>query len=299
MIKNWKYFSILDRLNVLLLTVVFVLYLFSLNRSPYSYQPLIVFFFTALTIFLSVRFRKKNIKQGWVKYFRLFYPLIYLFVIFESFFMILPYVNLNRYDLLLANIDFKLLGVHPTVWIEQWVHPWLTDLFYLLYIFYFPMPLFILVWIYRQNKYQDLDKSIFIYMLTYYGAYLLYFLVPASGPRFYEPIMQLQQKTLNGIFLAEPIRNLINFLEPNKFDVFPSLHAAISFTTLLTMFRYNKKMAWIFLPVITGIFISLVYCRYHYVIDIIVGVAWSAITFIVGSKYYNTFVKDKLPLLYD
>lgn len=298
--KNFfKDFSVLDRLNSIFLVIIFVFYIFSLKSSPYTYQPLIVFLITAAIIYLSVRLRKKGAKQGWAKYFRLFYPLIYLFVIFESFFMILPFINTHRYDEVLANIDYNLLGVHPTVWIEHWVKPWLTDLLYLLYIFYFPMPLFILVWLYKKKKYVDLDKSIFIYMLTYYGAYLFYFLVPAQGPRFYQPLMELQQKSLDGIFLAQPIRSIINFLEPNKYDAFPSLHAAISLTTLMTMFRYNKKMAWIFLPVITGIFISLVYCRYHYVIDIIAGITWSVITFIVGSKYYDNFVKDKLPLLYE
>ncbi len=298
--KNfWKYASVLDRLNVLFLGIIFLLYLFSLHNSPYSYQPLIIFFFTAVIIYLSVKYRKENKKEGWVKYFRLFYPLIYLFVIFESFFMILPYVNLHRYDEILVNIDFQLLGVHPTVWIEQWNRPWLTDLFYALYLFYFPMPLFIIVWLYKQNRMTDFDKTIFVYMLTYYGAYIVYFLVPAAGPRFYEPLLSLQQKDLNGIILAQPIRSLINFLEPNKLDAFPSLHAAISFTTLLTMGKYNKKMFWIFLPVITGIFISLVYCRYHYVIDIIAGVSWSVVTFIFGHKYYDKFVAGKTPLLFE
>ncbi len=298
--KNfWKNASILDRLNIIFLWIIFVLYLFSLHNSPYTYQPLFVFFFTALTIYLSVKLREKNIKTGIIKYFRLFYPLIYLFVIFESFFMILPYVNLHRYDQLLVNIDYNLLGVHPTVWIEKWNTPWLTDLLYALYLFYFPMPLFIIVWLYKQNKYVDFDKTIFVYMLTYYGAYIVYFLVPAAGPRFYEPLLSLQQKNLDGIILAQPIRSLINFLEPNKLDAFPSLHAAISFTTILSMAKYNKKMFWIFLPVIAGIFVSLVYCRYHYFIDIVVGVSWSVITFIFGHKYYDKFVAGKTPLLFE
>jgi membrane-associated phospholipid phosphatase len=294
----FKHFSVLDKLNTVFLLLIFVLYLFSLPNSPYSYEPLIVFLLTALSVFLSVHLRKTGKRSGPAKYFRLFYPLVYLFVIFESFFMILPFLNQHRYDQMLSHIDYAMLGVHPTVWIEQWNTPWLTDLMYALYLFYFPMPLFILVWLYKKRRFEDLDKAVFVYMLTYYGAYIGYFLVPAAGPRFFEPLLQLQQKDLDGVFIAVPVRHLINFLEPNKLDAFPSLHAAISFTTLLTMAKYNKKKFLIFLPVITGIMISLVYCRYHYVADIVAGIVWSIITFIFGHWFYDRFVSGKTPLLY-
>ncbi len=293
-----KYFSILDWLNSVFLGIMMVIWLFSIPYSPYTFEPLIVFALTAVSIVLSVYLRKENKTSGIAKVFRLAYPLIYLFVIFESFFMILPFINTHRYDELLANIDFSLLGVHPTVWIEQWNRPWLTDTFYSLYIFYFPMPLFILSWLYRQKRFTDLDKSVWVYMLTYYGAYLGYFMVPAAGPRFYEPLMAMQKTNLDGVFLAVPIRTIINFMEPNKLDAFPSLHAAISFTTLLLMGKFNKKMFWIFLPIISGIMISLVYCRYHYVIDMIAGISWSIITFVAGQYLYDKFAKGKLVPFY-
>ena len=293
-----KHFSILDRLNSVFLGIIMVIWVFSIPYSPYSYEPLFVFIPTAALIWLSVYFRKEKKTSGFAKAFRLAYPLIYLFVIFESFFMILPFINLNRYDELLTNIDFALFGVHPSVWIEQWNRPWLTDLFYALYIFYFPMPFFILSWLYRQKRFVDLDKSVWVYMLTYYGAYIGYFLVPAAGPRFYEPIITLQQTNLDGIFLAIPVRTIINFMEPNKLDAFPSLHAAISFTTLLLMGKYNIKMFRIFLPIIIGIMISLVYCRYHYVIDMIAGISWSMITFVFGQQLYDKFAKGKIVPFY-
>ncbi len=293
-----KCFSVLDWLNTVFLAIIMVIWLFSIPYSPYTWEPLLVFIPAAGIVWLSVYYRKENKTSGFAKIFRLAYPLIYLFVIFESFFMILPFINTHRYDELLANIDFSLLGVHPTVWIEQWNYPWLTDLFYSLYIFYFPMPLFILSWLYRQKRFVDLDKSVWVYLLTYYGAYLGYFMVPAAGPRFNESLMALQKTNLDGVFLAVPIRTIINFMEPNKLDAFPSLHAAISFTTLLLMGKFNKKMFLIFLPVITGIMISLVYCRYHYVIDMIAGISWSVFTFFAGQYLYDKFAKGKLVPFY-
>ena len=241
-----KNLSALDILNTGFLAVIFIIYLFSLKSSPYLFGPLFVFLLTGLVIVFAIHIRGKSGTSRVERIFLTFYPLIYLFVIFESFFMILPYVNICRYDKMLADIDFSWFGVHPTVWIERFIHPGLTDLMYLLYIFYFPMPLFILGYLYRNRRFGDLDRSVFVYMIVYYTAYLGYFIVPASGPRFYEPLMQLQTKDLNGLILAVPVRKIINFLEPNKLDAFPSLHSAISFTTLLMMIKYNKRMFWYF-----------------------------------------------------
>jgi hypothetical protein len=113
-----KHFSLLDRLNTVFLGIIIVIWFFSIPYSPYSYEPLLVFILTAATIWLSVYFRKENKTLGFAKAFRLAYPLIYLFVIFESFFMILPFINPYRYDELLTNMVFAMFGVHPRVWNE-------------------------------------------------------------------------------------------------------------------------------------------------------------------------------------
>jgi membrane-associated phospholipid phosphatase len=42
---------------------------------------------------------------------------------------------------------------------------------------------------------------------------------------------------------------------------------------MLAARRHEKKLFQLFIPVAAGIVISLVYCRYHYVMDIIAGFA--------------------------
>ena len=284
-------FSLVDSLNLIFLAIVFVFFLISLPRNPYFGQPLLVLTLSAGLVLYAIYLRKKKNRNKPEDYFLLFYPLFFLFIIFESFFMILPYFNPHDYDTQLTQIDFNLLGVHPTVWIEQWFHPWLTDLMYLLYLFYFPLPLFILTHLYKKGDYRNLDKSVFLLFLVYFGAYLGYFAIPAMGPRFNESLMALQSKNLDGLLFAAPIRTLIGYFEPNKFDAFPSLHMAISLCTLLLMGKFKPKMFWIFFPVVIGIWISLVYCRYHYVIDMIVGAAWTFVAFYGGNALYNRLTK--------
>ena len=298
---NKRYLSVIDLLNTLFVVVVFVFFLFSLPRNPYAVWPVAVLVFSLALIGLAV-FLRKNRKPGppqnfWQKLGKIyldFYPLIFMFVIFESFFMILPYFNPHDYDKELAAMDFRMLGVDPTVWIEQWVHPWLTDLLYLTYFIYYPFPLFILVYLYRKRAFAALDRSIFLLLVVNYGAYITYFFVPAMGPRYYEPIMQLQTKALNGIFLAVPIRNFIHIFEPNKFDAFPSLHIATSLTTMVIMFRYNKKMFLTFIPFILGIFVAVIYCRFHYVVDVIAGIVWTAVAVSFAGWFYDKQIRGRL-----
>ncbi len=290
--------SIIDLLNLLLLVILFVFYLFSVSKSPYKFEPLLVFAVALLLIGLMVKLRKKTTKNGFVKTLLAVYPLLFLLIAFESFFMILPWFNPHDYDAELAALDLKLLGVNPTVWIEQFVHPWLTDLMYLIYLFYFPLPWFLLIWLGTKRKFEALDKSVFILLFAYYLGYIGYFIMPVMGPRFYEPLIHLQQKDLHGIFLARPIRQLVLFFELNKFDAFPSLHVAVSLTTLLLMARFNKKQFAIFLPVVVGIFIAVVYCRYHYVSDVLAGVIISLLAFFGGEKIHTLAFKKHFIVFY-
>ncbi len=296
-----KKVSAIDLLNASFVLVIFVFFLISLPHNPYGMWPVAVMAFALSQVGLALLLRKKETlahpKGFWQKTAKTyldFYPLIFMFTVFESFFMILPYFNPHDYDRQLAQMDFWLFGVHPTVWIEQWVRPWLTDLLYLVYFIYYPFPLFILVWLYKKRKFTALDRSIFLLLVVNYGAYITYFFVPAMGPRYYEPIMQLQAKSLNGIFLAVPIRELIHFFEPNKFDAFPSLHIATTLTTLVIMAKYNKKMFLIFIPLFLGILVAVVYCRFHYVVDIFAGIIWTVVAVSVAGYFYDKKFRNKL-----
>ncbi|MBF0472875.1 MAG: phosphatase PAP2 family protein [Nitrospirae bacterium] len=226
-----------------------------------------------------------NYKTNLVNIILLVYPIVFLAGIFETFFMTLPYFNAIQYDDLLMRIDYSMFGTAPTVWIDRFVSPVLTELMYALYLFYFPMPIILMYWIYRQRKFREIEQGFFIYLSCYYLAYIIYFIVPANGPRFH--LDGIETIPLNGYILTEPIRELINILEPNKFDAFPSLHSGILLTTMIMSYRFARGMFYIFIPIAIGIMVSLVYCRYHYVIDIIAGLIVAVISYQFSSRIYE------------
>ncbi len=276
-------FSILDILFLVYTSVVMIFYLTTLPDNPYGIYPAILYLGLICLVFVVRYFRKKK-KVRWLS---IAYPLIYLIGVFQSFFMVIPWFNNKRYDELLSSIDFDLLGVNPTVWIEQFHHPILTEVLYFLYFLYFPLQFFIIIYLYKKKRYKSMESAVLILLITNFGAYLSYFFFPAMGPRYF--LADLQTVSLDGIFISKPIMNTINMLEPNKLDVFPSLHSAVLIVSLLLMNKYNKKMMYILLVPGVGIMISLVYCRYHYVIDMIVGVAWAMLCYIGGTAIYDRY----------
>ncbi len=277
--------SLIDALNLILLLIITALYLFSFERTPYQAVLGLVYVALSLWIFLTAWLRTRNLASQWRHFLMFMGPVIFLFAIFESFYMLLPYFNPHRHDMLLAQIDYRLLGVSPTIWLEQWVRPWLTEILYLSYLFYFPMPLIILGWLYKKDKFAEIEQALFMFLICYYGAYITYFFIPAAGPRFF--LHDSYTVTLKGLVFSEPIRRLISTLEPNKLDAFPSLHAAILAMTMHVSRRHNKKIFWWLSPVALAILISLLYCRFHYFIDVVIGLLWAGLVILLAPKVYD------------
>ena len=264
-----------------------IFFILSFNKTPYKAELALSDLLLLGFYLFSIWARNKNIFIKWQKLFSFITLFVFFFALFETFFMILPYFNAARFDVVLNRIDLAMLGVSPTIWIDQWVHPLFTEVLYISYFLYFPLPLIILGWMFYKNMYPDLEKYFFVFLLTYYGAYISYFIFPAAGPRFFLHDQYTIQ--LNGYFFTGLIKKIINTLEPNKLDVFPSLHTAILLTTMIVTFKFNRKMFYLFLPLALLILISLTYCRYHYFIDIVVGAAWSLLAFVLGTGFYEKF----------
>ena len=279
----FKKLSIVDFLNIITLSLIIIFYIIGFGKTPYKTSSAIVY--SVLLLFIMIISGLRLMKDfRFKKFLLLIYPMIFFFSLFESFYMILPYFNTMRFDWLMISIDHWLLGVHPTVWIEKIFNPFLTDIMYLAYIFYFPMPLILAGWLFYRKKYAALEEAMVLIFLCYYGAYVTYFFIPVSGPRFNLAAFQTLQVT--GLILTDPIRALVDFFEPNKLDCFPSLHAAILIVTMFLTYKNNKKLYYFYLPISIVIMISLVYCRYHYVIDILAGSIWGITCITIGRFLY-------------
>jgi len=173
--------------------------------------------------------------------------------------------------------------------LEKIMNPLLTDILQLAYTTYYFIPISFGVVLWLNNKREEFDRSVFLILFCFYLSYLGYILFPALGPRF--TIDRLQTSELRGFLVAEPIQQFLNRLEGIKRDAFPSGHTGIALTVLYLAYRFKRFFFWILLPVVSGLIFSTVYCRYHYVIDVIAGFGLTLVTILLGERYYQWWLK--------
>jgi membrane-associated phospholipid phosphatase len=217
-----------------------------------------------------------------------FSPIAFIIFIYQSLGNMIQYLQPDV-DPYLIGIDLFLFGVHPTVWMERWITSWLTDILSLAYISYYFLPVLLAVTLYLKGRKEEFGQVMFILTFGYYLSFIGYILFPAIGPRFTQA--HLYTVPLEGSFFSDFVRDLLNSIEHNKRDCMPSGHTQIALMVLFLARRYEKTIFYLFLPIVSGLILSTVYLRYHYVIDLMAGAALAIACVLVGPGFYRIWKK--------
>ena len=169
----------------------------------------------------------------------------------------------------LADADRWLLGHDAAHFLEPWTTPPLTDLFYVLYLFFF-VYIGISLWDYGRG---DLEKfrRLIAGLFTVYGlGFLGYTLLPAGGP--YLEIPDHFSAPLAGGGITDVCTTAVRW-GSNRVDCFPCLHFAVSFFILGFDYWYCRRRFYCMLLPCGGVWISTIYLRQHYFVYLIGGLA--------------------------
>lgn len=264
---------------LLTITVIFI------KQIPNAYLILLVYIVLIVALSLLIYLKAKHNSKILKITYDIVFPIATVFLIFNSLGGLIRYINPRTYDHLLIRLDYLLFRGYPTITLESFTSPIITEVLQLAYSSYYFLPVILGVVLKIKGKEEAFDKSIFLVILCFYLSFIGYILVPAIGPRY--TMNHLQSIELHGIFLRDIIDSTLNTLEGIKRDAFPSGHTAVTLVVLYLAYRFQKSLFYVFLPVIIALLISTVYLRYHYVIDVIGGILLSAFTIYVGEKYYN------------
>lgn len=231
----------------------------------------------AVTILAAAAYRTRSgpAKKGF--FLSVAATVITVFFMFNSLGALISGMHATTFDACLISIDHAIFGVHPTVWMERLVSPALSALLQFAYLSYYFIPLSLGVVLIARGRFGEFEETLFGILLCFYLSYIGYLLVPAIGPRF--TLGHLQSGGLQLFPFIERIQDVLNGLEKNKTDAFPSGHTAISLLSLYYAWKNGEKGLFAGLvPVVTGLIMSTVYLRYHYVIDVIAGIALTVLT---------------------
>jgi len=249
------------------------------NRIP-SFQLLLVKYVGLLLLIGLARRNAEGIeKPGWVL-FRDFLPILLVFEVYDGLGYVLHQINPHDVDLVLLRIDRLLFRTDPTLWLEQFATPFLNDLMHLAYFSFYFLPILLAVVFWAKGKRGAFNRFVLGATNAFYLCYLGYILVPAAGPR--STLASFYRIPLEGTAITDFIRGFVASAESLQWDCFPSGHAAVTLVVLWYAFREERTAGTFILPIACLLLISTVYCRYHYVIDLIAGVPVAAISVLLA-----------------
>jgi hypothetical protein len=176
------------------------------------------------------------------------------------------------YDVWLRSIDARLIGENLSLRLQAYVRPLFTEPLSFCYMLFVPYLTLSLLWYLCGPL--PLLKRFYLGLFSIYGiGFLGYIFVPAAGP--YIAMKTEFHTALAGGLFTQLNAAMVSF-GSNHVDVFPSLHCAISTYMLLFDRWYKPQRFRIYAVPCVGLWISTIYLRYHYLIDVIVGFALAA-----------------------
>ncbi len=280
-----------DKIIIAYLIIIAALILISIDRVRYWWLLVAAHIVAIAIIVLIARwYRGVGLVRGW-------YPVAVIPFTYKELTYLIPLINPKEFDRELAAIDRQIFGVDPTVWLERFTWPVLTELFQLSYITYYFLPLILGVVLWRKGWTERFHFFVFVIVLGFYLSYLGYIAVPALGPRFLPEIQSQHTKPLSGILFFDTIHATLNKLEGKTYDAFPSGHTELTLLVLYYAQRFHRRTFWWILPAGSALIISTVYLRYHYVIDVIAG-AFLALAIILIAKPLYRRLGGSLPAAY-
>lgn len=221
-----------------------------------------------------------------------FYPAAFVPFVFESLGPLIPAARGGARDDLLIAADRAILGGDVTVLLQPYVTPFWAAFFYVAYATYYFLPLVLggALW---SRDVALARRFIFTLSVCFYVSYAGYFTIPAYGPR--TALAERHTVSLETSPVARAISRTIDELEHTKLDVFPSGHTMITVVVLMVGWRRARRLFWFLLPVALLLIFATMYCRYHYLVDVLAGILLAVVTVPLGERLYEWLTRRMRP----
>ncbi len=251
-----------------------------------------MFFFIFLIFIRGGReiFKKEKLKLAFENAVRIFFdwiPLPTLLFIYENFKTRFHLFNHGDFTPYLIEFDRILFGTDLPIYLEKFATPFLTDIMAFFYAIYFAIP-FVCLWtFYIKGMEREFRLSSAMLVLCFYVGFIGYVLVPMKPPWSY--LDGAFKEKLYGIFLHNTFDSFYKRHNPAaEWGAFPSLHVGVSTLGLLISYRFKgmlgrgRVLFYILLPFVIGLWLSTIYLRHHWFVDVVAGWAVALIAYKIG-----------------
>ena len=223
---------------------------------------------------------KRPNRTTWL--FRNWYPVIYVASCYKEMADFLPLARHVVYDQQLADLDQRIWGLQPGVWLSRIQSPAFTEFLQWIYTFFVPAVLLVAFLLWLRGHYAEFQYYAFLIALGYLVSYLGYVLLPARGPRFL--LKDFEHMPLHGLWLFQGMQSTLDKLESVAYDAFPSGHTELTILAWWSSQAVSKRLFGAYFGYTLSIIFATVYLRYHYTVDVFAG-ALVAILLIAAAPF--------------
>jgi membrane-associated phospholipid phosphatase len=268
---EWVTFAYLGWLNVLLA-------LFHRNVA-HAAQYFVIHCWIALGI-ICLAWAAAHSRNRAPRFARDWYPLPLYIFFFEELQGLVHAIFPGWFDRWLIQFDFNFAGVHPSVWLARFSNPALNDFMQFAYMTYFLNLVLLPAVLYARKDRIAFWNVMVSTAIANYTVYFIAVLLPIESP--YHALAAINTTPLTGGYFTAAIGFIERFGRVHG-GAFPSAHVAGSTVVILASWRYRRCLFWVCLPFFISMCVSTVYGRYHYIADVLAGIAVGALGFAAGS----------------
>lgn len=197
------------------------------------------------------------------------YPLGAFIVCFEEIarlsFLFAPHWQ----DAYLLDLEARIFAVPPTEWLSRLASPLVTEALEFGYFSYFLLLIIVGGVLYRRDDDRPFRRIMAASVISYFICYLVYLVWPTEGPG--HTLAATEVARNGGVFHSLVL--LIQRHAGVHGNAFPSSHVAAGVVALVFAWRYAPRLgAWL-TPVVALLCVGAVYDGYHYVSDVVAGIA--------------------------
>lgn len=246
--------------------------------SEYKIIPGPEFLVLGILIYAGYNQRTWHVLKDWL-------PFITVFISYEimySFVGIISQYNLHAGP---YNFDLQMFGQIPSLFLQQTLRTPILDymgaFFYSIY-FFVPTVFAFILW-------RESPKNYWRYIVAFgvctYGALITFLFYPVAPPWIeVSNVARILTGSVDANLGIPIYKTLFDFLSPNLYAAFPSMHSALPWLVFLFAFKVWKWKAVPVLSLPVGTWFSAIYLGEHYVADVLGGIAYATVAFVAVEK---------------
>ena len=210
--------------------------------------------------------------------------------VFSSLGMVLPMIHPEPWEWWCIRCDRVLWGRDPIPVLQSTLHPLFVEVLQACYASFYLLPIAALVGIAIRRRGAHFDRALALVAFGFQASYLGYLVWPTLGPN----RLGLWDAPVTGLWVAEHLHNIIEQLEANLWDCFPSGHTMLSVLAVWIAFWGLRWLAWTLLPIAICIVYATMALRYHYAADVAAGIAGALSTIALSPLLRAPLLRETL-----